>query len=615
MKRVLSIFMVILLVVFSSMNVIAVEDNTEFSIKIVHTNDIHARVKESDYDGIIGMPKLKTVIDNHINGSDMSFVLDSGDIFHGQSIATLVQGESIAKLIGACGYDAMTAGNHDWNYGKDRLKDLVNITKENNSNDFYMLTGNVINNDGTKFFDDEYLIKEIEKDGETLKVGTFGVIDPKIYNRTSPSNVSGLAFTNMKEYSENAVDYLKSQGCQLIIALTHSYSPVELASSVDDVDLWLAGHEHVSLNEYVETPDGDQTLVIENSYYLYGAGLIELNFDLNSSNEVENLEYVISSVDYANCADVEPNSYVQNVLTEITDEQRDILDEVIGQSPADLDGIWEHVRIDETNLGRVVTDSYLLETGADIAFENAGGIKASISQGDVTYGDVIDVMPYGNYIVTKQLSGAEIIDVLEISIDIQINNIAANDSGIYDAWPSNSGSHLQVGGMTVEYDMTKEKGQRVVSVKVCGSVLDKDTFYTVATNNYVAGSSAYPQLASKELKGEYAACDEALIEYFRQDDNFILNSINTQRMNKVSESIVPESTSSTDATSGTDNTVPTSLATNSTDNTSAIGSAISTPDSNGSVKTGGAVTVFGLIAIVCVSSAVVYVAYRKKNLM
>ena len=61
----------------------------------------------------------------------MSLVLDSGDLFHGQSIATLVKGESIAKLAGTCGYDAMTAGNHDWNYGKDRLKELVNITNEN----------------------------------------------------------------------------------------------------------------------------------------------------------------------------------------------------------------------------------------------------------------------------------------------------------------------------------------------------------------------------------------------------------------------------------------------------------------------------------------------------
>ncbi|MGN0365059.1 MAG: metallophosphoesterase, partial [Suilimivivens sp.] len=91
------------------------EENTDFCVKIVHTNDIHARVEENESSGIIGLPKLKSIIDSYAEGADMDLVIDSGDMFHGQSIATLVQGESIAKLVKACGYDAMTAGNHDWN--------------------------------------------------------------------------------------------------------------------------------------------------------------------------------------------------------------------------------------------------------------------------------------------------------------------------------------------------------------------------------------------------------------------------------------------------------------------------------------------------------------------
>ena len=99
-------------------------DTTEFQINVVHTNDIHARILEDDWNQVIGLAKVKTYIDHASQGKDLSLTLDGGDTFHGQSIATLVRGESAAEVLGACGYDAMTVGNHDWNYGKDRLKEL-----------------------------------------------------------------------------------------------------------------------------------------------------------------------------------------------------------------------------------------------------------------------------------------------------------------------------------------------------------------------------------------------------------------------------------------------------------------------------------------------------------
>ena len=92
------------------------------------------------------------------------------------------------------------------------------------------------------------------------------------------------------------------------------------------------------------------------------------------------------------------------VLDTIKAENETELNRVIGTSPVELDGVWEHIRIGQTNLGNVITDAYLLATGADIAFENAGGIRASIAAGTVTYGDVINVSPYGNYVVTKKLN-------------------------------------------------------------------------------------------------------------------------------------------------------------------------------------------------------------------
>lgn len=428
MRKIISVLLSMAFVTAVSVPVFATDTEGEsFDIRIVHTNDIHARVQENASGGIIGMPKLKTLIDNYTADSDMKLVLDSGDLYHGQSFATLVEGVSVAQLVQACGYDAMTAGNHDWNYGKDQLKNLETLSN------CAVLAGNVVDTDGNPFFDQEYLVKVVEKNGVELKVGIFGMIDPKIYSSTAPSNVEGLIFTDMTAYAQEAVADLEDMDCDIIIGLVHALNPTDLAESVDGVDLWLAGHEHRDIDTVVTTPNGSESRVIENAYYLYEAGLIEIECSVDGSGNIENLDITANKVTYDDVKDLEGNVTVQALIDQINADEAVKLAEVVGSAPEDLDGVWEHLRIGETNLGRVVTDAYLLETGADVAFENAGGIRASVSKGDVTYGDIIGVAPFGNYIVTKQITGAEILEVLETALSLQVECIAANDSGDYDA--------------------------------------------------------------------------------------------------------------------------------------------------------------------------------------
>lgn len=586
------------------------DDTTDFCVKIVHTNDIHARVEENAKSSIIGMPKLKTLIDSFTESYDMDLVVDSGDLFHGQSIATLVQGESIAELVKACGYDAMTAGNHDWNYGKDRLKELAKLA------DVEMLTGNVVDESGEQFFDNEYYVETTSKDGQELKVGIFGVIDPDIYSKTAGTNVEGLTFTDSAEYAIMAADELEEMGCDVVIALTHTYDPVSLASKVDGVDLWLAGHEHVDIDSEVTTPDGSKSRVIENGYYLYEAGLIDLDCSLDSDGEVVSIDINANKADYSATQNLEENAEVKAVLDNIKSEQSVILNEVVGSTPQDLDGVWEDLRIDETNLGRAVTDAYLLETGADIAFENAGGIRASVKKGDLTYGDIIGISPFGNYIVTKQITGKQLVEILETSIDIQKKSIAANDSGEYDAWPENSGSYLQTGGITVEYNLDLDYGKRVISVKVGNEPLDDNKLYTVATNNFVAVNENYPQLANAEETGEYSACDEALIKYFSQSEDVILKSVTTPRMIKTSAT-EPTTEPTQPETEPTTATEPTEPATSSTDPTSATGTTSATQNStesnNGAVKTGVAEVAGTVVFILLISALSAYVFSRRKR--
>ena len=343
-----------------------------------------------------------------------------------------------------------------------------------------------------------------------------------------------------REKSNESKRRSRERNRRACIELSAKNDRLNVAAQVDGVDLWLCGHEHIELSESVTTPDGSKTYVSESGHYLNSVGLIDLNCTMDEDGSVH-VDYEKTSVDYEAAQNYPKDASVTDVLDTIKAENETALNRVIGTSPVELDGVWEHIRIGQTNLGNVITDAYLLATGADIAFENAGGIRASIAAGTVTYGDVINVSPYGNYVVTKKLTGAQIKEMLESSLTIQKNCIVANDSGEWDAWPNDSGSYLQVGGITVRFDPAQPAGARVLSVQKDGQELDDTKEYTVAVNNYLAGSDSYPQLANAAEIGEYSCCEELLIQFFEQGSDAVTASATKQNMIQTTkETVKPE---------------------------------------------------------------------------
>ena len=343
-----------------------------------------------------------------------------------------------------------------------------------------------------------------------------------------------------REKSNESKRRSRERNRQACIELSAKNDRLNVAAQVDGVDLWLCGHEHIELSESVTTPDGSKTYVSESGHYLNSVGLIDLNCTMDEDGSVH-VDYEKTSVDYEKAQNYPKDASVTAVLDTIKAENETALNRVIGTSPVELDGVWEHIRIGQTNLGNVITDAYLLATGADIAFENAGGIRASIAAGTVTYGDVINVSPYGNYVVTKKLTGTQIKEMLETSLTIQKNCIVANDSGEWDAWPNDSGSYLQVGGITVRFDPAQPAGERVLSVQKDGQELDDTKEYTVAVNNYLAGSDSYPQLADAAEIGEYSCCEELLIQFFEQGSDAVTASAAKQNMIQTTkETVKPE---------------------------------------------------------------------------
>ncbi len=491
------------------------------ALTIVHTNDTHGQYKNSA--STVGFEKVKAIADKE----NADLILDAGDAFHGLPFATIEQGKSTAELLRAVGYDAVCPGNHDFNYGAAALKALGTEEPAVKTEDsegkadkaqknFKLLNANVVNaSDGQNYFQ-PYITKTVTRGEEvSVKVGVFGLISPDIYSSTAPENVKDVRFDDAVEAAKKTVSKLKNdEKCDVIIALTHigmtekegMLSSRDIAKAVPEINVIIDGHTHAQYDEVV-----GNTLIAQTGAYFSNAGIVKIFYEPDSRKIVNTVGHVISSAD---AEAYESNWEVSKTIEDIEARQKPVLNQVVGKTDVPLEGSAIKTYTKETNLGRVITSAYLETTGADIAFENCGGIRASIAAGDITKGSVIGVSPFGNYLVTKKITGADLKSILEKSLEMGANNLKAYQEGKHE-WPANGGgSYLQIGGMKVAYDPARSLDNRLVSVDIGGAPLDLDSTYTVVTNQFVASNaSKYPELAVKPELNQYGVSEEAVMRY------------------------------------------------------------------------------------------------------
>ncbi|MCY6356113.1 5'-nucleotidase C-terminal domain-containing protein [Clostridium sp. ZS2-4] len=472
----------------SNVKAVTVKDITGYDlITIAHTNDTHSRVKAGDFDGM-GLAKISSEIKRLRENNKNILVLDAGDTFHGQTIATLNKGESIVKVLNAIGYDAMTPGNHDFNYGQDRLVELSKMAK------FPVVSANVVKKNGETLLK-PYTIKEING----VKFGIFGLATPDTATMTHPKNVEGLTFETPAKTAEKMVAELKGK-CDVIVALTHlgvqgNTSSYKLAEKVKGIDLIVDGHSHTTL------PTGtliNKTLVVQTGEYDKNLGEVNILF---KNSKLESMRASLLTKQQA--VSVPEDKSVLDVVAGIEKENEKITSVVIGKTDIKLDGERENVRTKETNLADLITNAMVDATGADVAITNGGGIRASIAKGTITKGDVITVLPFGNYLVLKEVKGSDI--------------LAALEHGVSD-YPKTKGAFPQVAGITFKFDPKKEVGKKVFDVKINGKALDLNKTYKLATNDFLsAGGDGYTMLKDGKVLVEMPGLDEILINYIQKN--------------------------------------------------------------------------------------------------
>lgn len=505
------------------------------TVTVLHTNDVHGRMVEDDRNGVIGDALLSGIV-NDYRSKGTTLVFDSGDSFQGLPISNSSKGEDMATVMNAVGYDAMTVGNHEFDFGLDQLRRL---SKQIN---FPIITSNVYVN-GVRLFQPSTIVdKTPGVDGDEVVV--IGVTTPETATKTHPRNIVGVTFKDPISEVEAVIDQVESNAraegkdYKTYIVLAHlgidTTTPVEwrgstLAEALSNYAplkgkrvLVLDGHSHTLHTATY----GDNVTYNQTGSYLNNVGRVVYNSDRILSHGV--ITHDEAKKNY------QVNPKIKAMLDDIQDKYKaDSSKVVIENSPVKLSGDRMDVRVRETNLGNVVADA-LLDYGqsgfshkSNLAVTNGGGLRETIAKDKpVTKGDIIAVLPFGNSVAQIQVTGQNIYDMFVKSLGsiLQVDESGKNvldENGQPLLEPS--GGFLQVAGARVYYDTTLPTEKRILSIDILDpetkayKPLDKTETYYLVTNDFLAaGGDGYTMLGGPREEGP--SMDSIFADYLATAD-------------------------------------------------------------------------------------------------
>ena len=502
----------------------AQENGQDFTLTILHTNDVHARIDQFDSSGnscdaeeaaanecFGGAARIKTVVDQVRAEAPNTVLLDAGDQFQGTLFYNQYRGGEAQEMMTLLGYQAMTIGNHEFDDGPGTLGSFGRGVK------FPLVSANI---DASTEPELAGLIKPytiLEVGGQ--QIGVIGATTAEADILSSPG--PNVKFNEVAPAVSAAVDELTAAGVNKIIALTHIgyLADLELAKAVPGLDVIVGGHSHTLLSNtdpdaagpyptVVAGADGSQTLVVTDGSWAKALGRLDVTF--NGEGVVTGYAGEPILLD----SSVTQDEAVQSRVNALAGPIEALRNQVIGTATADIDGERATCRFAECTMGNLITDAILWKTQTNdtqLVITNGGGIRASIKAGNVTMGDVLTVLPFGNMIATFELNGAEVVQALE-------NGVSRAEN------PDNEGTGRfpQVAGLRYSWDPTQPVGSRITAVEVKNadgsySPIDLTATYHVASNDFMrGGGDGYEVFVTARNAYDFGpALDEAVQEYIQ----------------------------------------------------------------------------------------------------
>ena len=509
-KRLFAVFIAAIMIFAMAIPCFAGEDLTG-KLYILHSNDVHGAI-----DGYAKMAAYRDELE--AQGADVILV-DAGDFSQGDPNVSYEKGLDAVKLMNAVGYDVVTLGNHEFDFGYPQLRSNMEIRE------FALICSNVLSG-GAPLFDGATFT--VEKGG--VSVGFVGIETPETQTKVNPALITEITFlTNAtspttNEAVQQAVNGLKTGGADLVVALAHlgidaesePYRSTDMYAAVNGIDFVIDGHSHT-----VMTKGANGEPIQSTGTKFENIGVIVI--DETTKTIVDNFNKPVAEI---TSTDEEVAALAEAVKTKVNDAlgSKFAVSEVLlngSKAPGN--------RTEETNNGDFITDAMIwalteqnpgaIEVPIDnvVAITNGGGIRAAINIGDVTKKDINTVLPFGNTLAVVYVKGSELLEALEASTFCT---------------PTAVGGFPQVAGMKFTINIAKEYDanaetypgstyygpnsiQRVTIDEINGKAFDPNEQYAVITNNFCAagGDTYYAFKAATDQFDTAIPLDEVVVDY------------------------------------------------------------------------------------------------------
>lgn len=478
---------------------------------ILHTNDVHGAVEGYAY-----IAQLKA--DYEAKGAEVILV-DAGDFSQGTTYVSSTKGADAVTMMNAAGYDVVTLGNHEFDYGYAQLKENMSKAK------FKVVCADVFNEDGTPIFDASYTYTT--KSG--VKVGFFGMETPETQTKANPALIKGLTFATGDAFTKAAADQVAAlKDADVVICLAHlgvdaesaPYRSTDLYAAVKGIDFIVDGHSHTVMTK------GEKGEPIQSTGTAFkNIGVIVID---DASKKIESNSLYEIKEDTAKDATVAAAAKV------IVDRVNNEYGVKFATSKVELNGAKapNGNRDVETNNGDLITDAMRwkvlqnkdgLTVNEDhvVAITNGGGIRAAIAKGDVTKKDINTVLPFGNTVAVVYVTGEQLLEALEASTfstptavggfpQVSGINFTIHTGKAYDKNDATYPESTYYGPKTIN---------RVVINSVNGKEFKANEVYAVVTNNFCAagGDTYYAFKAASAQFDTGIPLDEAVMEYVTKE--------------------------------------------------------------------------------------------------
>ena len=512
MKKLLSLLLVLCLVLSLSCTAFAAEAEKPLDGKtvILHSNDVHGAI-----DLYAAMAALKA--DYEAQGAEV-ILADAGDYSQGTVYVSVNKGADAVTMMNATGYDVVTLGNHEFDYGYAQLAENMKAAK------FQVLCADVLGADGKTIFDANTII---EKGG--VKIGFFGLDTPEAQTKANPALIKGLTFADKDAFTKAAADQVAAlKDADVVICLAHlgvdaesaPYRSTDLYAAVKGIDFIIDGHSHTVMTK------GEKGEPIQSTGTAFkNIGVIVID---DASKKIESNSLYEIKEDTAKDATVAAAAKV------IVDRVNNEYGVKFATSKVELNGAKapNGNRDVETNNGDLITDAMRwkvlqnkdgLTVNEDhvVAITNGGGIRAAIAKGDVTKKDINTVLPFGNTVAVVYVTGEQLLEALEASTfstptavggfpQVSGINFTIHTGKAYDKNDATYPESTYYGPKTIN---------RVVINSVNGKEFKANEVYAVVTNNFCAagGDTYYAFKAASAQFDTGIPLDEAVMEYVTKE--------------------------------------------------------------------------------------------------